>query len=288
MLSNLSIKIRLYIGIGLSLMAMLLLAGVDAYSVRQGSKSLQSVYENMVVPFSILKEMDNDLKDVRFRMLGYLLNQMPAVGNMNHVKEVKQKLPELWAEYKTRTRDNAFDDQAREQIDMIDSQLVALAPFLDKLEAAYRLEKKPNVTQLLEGDWLRFRAELLKPISGLLQWQQDAVKTAYEHQVAIGGRLLLLIAAVLASVTVVLVYFGIRSVNAISRPLDAALGLAVRIASGDLTGKVETHSNDEVGRLLKALGEMNDNLERLVSDISHSASVVATGSQELSAASEQL
>ena len=154
MLRNVSIKTRLYFSIGLSLMAMLILAGVGAYSVRQGSKSLQSVYENMVVPISILKEMDGDLKDLRFRMLGYLVDQMPAVGNMNHVKEVKQKTPELWAEYKTRIQANTLDEQTRELVEKIDSQFVTLAPFLDKLEAAYLLEKKQKVTQLLEGEWL--------------------------------------------------------------------------------------------------------------------------------------
>ncbi len=288
MLSNLSIKTRLYLGIGLALTAMLILTGVGAYSVRQGSKSLQSVYENMVVPISILKEMDGDLKDLRFRMLGYLVDQMPVTGNVNHVKEVKQKLPELWDEYRRRTGDNAFDDQAREQIDKINSQLAILAPFLDKLEATYRLDRKPDIKQLLEGEWLRFRAELLKPISSLLELQQAAVKTTYEHHVAMGTRLLFLIVAVLVPIAAILVYFGIRIVNTISRPLDAAVGLAVRIASGDLTGKVEAPSNDEVGRLLKALGEMNDNLGRLVSNIRHSAESVAAGSQELSSAAEQL
>ena len=288
MLSNLSIKARLYLGVGLSLLAMLILTGVGAHSIRQGSKSLQSVYENMVMPISILKEIDGELKDVRFRMAGYLTNQMPAVGSMNHVKEAKQKVPELWAEYRTRTQDNAFDDQARELIDKINSQLAILAPFLDKLEAAYRMDRKQNVMLLLEDEWPQVHAGLLKPISGLLQSQQDTVKTTYERHVSMGGRLLLLVLAVLVSIAVILVYFGIRTVNAISRPLDTAVGLAVRIASGDLTGKVETHSNDEVGRLLNALGEMNDNLGRLVSNIRHGADSVAAGSQELSSAAEQL
>ncbi len=288
MSSSVSIKTRLYFSIGLSLMAMLILAGVGAYSIRQGSKSLQSVYENMVVPIFILKEMDGDLKDLRFRMLGYLVDQMPAVGNMNHVKEVKQKMPVLWAEYKTRIQDNALDEQTRELVEKIDNQFVTLAPFLDKLEAAYREEKKQRVSQLLVGEWLDFRAGLIKPFSSLLELQQVAVKTTYEHHVAIGKRLLILVAAVLASIAVVLVYFGIRTVKVISRPLDSAVGLAMHIASGDLTSKVEVHSNDEVGRLVKALGEMNDNLCRLVSNIRHGADSVAAGSQELSSAAEQL
>jgi methyl-accepting chemotaxis protein len=288
MLNNLSIKMRLYIGVGLSLLGMLILTGVDMYSVRQGSKSLQTVHENMVMPISILKDMDGELKDVRFRMAAYLTDQMPAVGSMNHVKEVKKIVPKLWDEYRTRTQNNEINDQARELVDKINGQLVMLNPFLDKLEAAYNQDKKPKITVLLEDEWPRIHAGLLKPISGLLQLQQDAVKTTYEYHVAMGGRLLILVLAVLGTVAIVIIYFNIRIVKAISQPLDSAVRLATNIASGDLTGKVEAQSNDEVGRLLKALGKMNDNLEHLVSNIRHGAEAVAAGSQELSSAAEQL
>ncbi|MHB8535522.1 MAG: methyl-accepting chemotaxis protein [Sulfuricaulis sp.] len=288
MLNDFSIKTRLYFGIGLSLLAMLILAGVGTYSVRQGSQSLQTVYENMVVPASLLNDMDSELKEVRFRMAGYLTDQMPAVGSMNQVKEVKQKIPELWAEYQARTRDNVTDDQTRDLIGKIDSQFATLTLFLDKLETAYNLDKKSSVKPLLEDEWPPIYAGIVKPISRLRDLQQNAVKTTYQQHVAMGRQLLFLVLTVLVSIAAILVYFNVRTVNAISRPLDAAVGLAARIASGDLTGKVGSRSNDEVGQLLKALGKMNDNLASLVGNIRHAAVAVASGSQELSLATEQL
>ena len=86
MLNGLSIKMRLYINMGLALMVMLILTGVDLYSVRQGSGALESVYEHWVVPTSDLMVVDADLKDLRFRMAAYLVDQMPAVGNVNQLK----------------------------------------------------------------------------------------------------------------------------------------------------------------------------------------------------------
>jgi methyl-accepting chemotaxis protein len=288
MLNNLSIKMRLYINLGLALMVMLVLTGVDLYSVRQGSGALESVYERWVVPTSDLTAVDAALKELRFRMAAYLVDQMPAVGNVNQLNEARMEIPERWKNYKNLTEQDKLTDEARELVGKIDSQIVILGPFLDKLEAAYRSNKKAQVSLMLEDEWPSVHTGLLKPISSLLQAQDVAIKGIYDHYAANGWRLITFVLIVLLAVMAVMLYSGLRNVHAIGKPLEQAAALAARIASGDLTGKVEVRTNDEVGRLLRALKEMNDNLRRLVENIRHGADSVAHGSQELSSAGEQL
>jgi len=288
MLNDLSIKNQLYISMGLVFLSLTALTGVDIYSVRQGTRSLESVYEHRVVPTSLLSAIDDSLKDLRFRMAGYLLDQMPAVGNSNQLNETRAKVPERWKEYKARTQDHDLSDDARVLIGKIDKQIVILGPFLDKLEAAYGADEKKPIYAMLEDEWPQIHAGLLKPISQLLQIQEAAVKTTYDSHAANGVRLIVAVLLVLAGIMAVMLYSGLHTIRSIGKPLQQALGLAVRIASGDLTGKVDVRSNNELGQLLNALGEMNNNLQRLVSNIRHGADAVATGSQELSAASEQL
>ena len=288
MLNNLSIKNQLYISMGLVFLSLTALTGVDIYSVRQGTRALESVYEHRVVPASLLAAIDDRLKDLRFRMAGYLVDQMPAVGNTNQLNEARVNVPERWKEYKARTQNNELSDEARELIGRIDKQIVILGPFLDKLEAAYGADEKKRIYVMLEDEWPLVHAGVLKPISQLLAIQEAAVKTTYEQYAANGVRLIVVVLIVLSGILAVMLYSGLHTIRAIGKPLQQALGLAVRIASGDLTGKVEAHSNNELGQLLKALGEMNDNLQRLVGNIRHGADAVAAGSQELSSATEQL
>ena len=288
MLNNLSIKMRLYINMGLALMVMLILTGVDLYSVRQGSSALESVYEHWVVPTSDLTAVDADLKDLRFRMAAYLVDQMPAVGNVNQLGEARMQVPERWKKYKALTEQDKLNDEARELIGKIDNQIATLGPFLDKLEAAYRANRKAQVASMLENEWPQVHAGLLKPISSLLKTQEDAVKSTYDHYAADGWWLITFVLIVLVAVMVIMIYSGLRNVQAIGKPLEQAAALAARIASGDLTGKVEVRNHDEVGRLLMALKQMNDNLRRLVDSIRSSADSFAHGSQEMSSAAEQL
>jgi len=285
MWNNLSIKMRLYISMGLVFVTLI---GVNIYSVRQGTRALESVYEEWVVPTSQLSEIDATLKDVRFRMAAYLVDQMPAVGNSNQLNEARAMIPEHWKEFKERTARNEFSDEARGLIGKIDKQIVILGPFLDKLEAAYSSGQKAEVASMLEDEWPRVHAGLLKPISSLLETQESAVKTIYHHHAANGTKLIVMVLSVSAVILVVMLYSATHTFRAIDRPLKQAVAFATRIASGDLTGKIEVHSNNEVGQLLKALGEMNDNLRHLVSNIRQGADAVADGSQELSSAVEQL
>ena len=76
-------------------------------------------------------------------------------------------------------------------------------------------------------------------------------------------------------------------------PLEAAVALARRIAQGDLTGQVLARSHDEVGRLMTALAEMQENLAKMVAHVRQSAesleastAEIAQGNQDLSVRTE--
>ncbi|MDR6950289.1 methyl-accepting chemotaxis protein [Pseudomonas sp. 2957] len=71
--------------------------------------------------------------------------------------------------------------------------------------------------------------------------------------------------------------------RSIVRPLSSAVDAAESVAKGDLTRPIETHGNDEVSRLLKALATMQQNLRETLQGISGSATQLATAADELSA-----
>ncbi|MCU1750879.1 methyl-accepting chemotaxis protein [Pseudomonas sp. 6D_7.1_Bac1] len=71
--------------------------------------------------------------------------------------------------------------------------------------------------------------------------------------------------------------------RSIVRPLTEALNAAENVARGDLTRPIETHGNDEVSRLLKALATMQQNLRETLQGISGSATQLAKAADELNA-----
>ncbi|WBS05477.1 methyl-accepting chemotaxis protein [Pseudoduganella sp. SL102] len=80
----------------------------------------------------------------------------------------------------------------------------------------------------------------------------------------------------------------------ITRPLRQAVDAATRVASGDLTGRIDATGSDETGTLLRALADMNQSLFNIVTEvrggtenIKVASAEIATGNHDLSARTEQ-
>jgi methyl-accepting chemotaxis protein len=105
-----------------------------------------------------------------------------------------------------------------------------------------------------------------------LRVKDAAAMQSLTAQVLIGGGI---VATILGAL------LAIWMTHNITRPLAMAIGLAKRVAGGDLTAKVEVRSKDETGELMAALSDMNGSLVRIVAE-------VRTGSDTIAAASNQI
>ncbi|MEG0883962.1 MAG: MCP four helix bundle domain-containing protein, partial [Janthinobacterium sp.] len=92
---------------------------------------------------------------------------------------------------------------------------------------------------------------------------------------------------VISLLTLFAVAFGVLCswllTTGITRPLRQALALAETVAAGDLTQTVATTAKDETGALLTALGNMNNNLVSIVSQVRSGTDSIATASSEIAA-----
>ena len=82
--------------------------------------------------------------------------------------------------------------------------------------------------------------------------------------------------------------FGILIARGITRQLCEAVGVAQRVAAGDLTSVVEVTSTDETGQLLQALKGMNDSLKKIVSEVRASSDSISTGTQQIATGNADL
>ncbi|MEP7296167.1 MAG: methyl-accepting chemotaxis protein [Burkholderiales bacterium] len=76
--------------------------------------------------------------------------------------------------------------------------------------------------------------------------------------------------------------------RSITRPIGEALAVAQRVAAGDLSTRVEAASTDEAGQLLRALGQMNDSLAKVVGNVRQSSDAIATGSAQIASGNQDL
>lgn len=277
-----TLKAKLIFGFLLAAAASLILTLVDIYSVSKGTDELAYVYENQMQPTSALQEMDSDLKEIRFRMAGVLLDQMPTVGSRNHLKEVRGKISDNWADFKVKTAENIFSDEAKEQIAKIDKQMVLLPAFLDKLEAAYSKDQKTLIAPMLEDEWPMFHSGLIKPISLLLPQQQLAVKQTYENGKTKGKQLISIAIAISSISLLILVIAGWRILAGINCGIHALKGAFGEIAQGNLNIKIPLSGKDEFGEMARSLENTASRLREIVTSVKSAADKTAQSASMLS------
>lgn len=280
-LKNIQIKTRIYIAAALSLMTMGVLGAMNAFSIHSGELALNSVYRHQVMPMSALAAMDGALKEIRFRMAAYLLDQMPVVGNKNHLAEATQAIPSAWERFKRDSKVAKWSAEDRALIGTIDKGLIEAGRFFANLEAAYSADDKRRVSAMLEQDWPAVHVALLKPLAKLLPLQEAAVKRTYEESRAAGRRLAAIGWAALAIVFALAIAVTRHLTKAVVHPLRNAVEIANKIAAGDLTGHAAVEARDECGQLLLALHRMRDSLSRIVSDVRNRADKVANAATEI-------
>jgi methyl-accepting chemotaxis protein len=74
---------------------------------------------------------------------------------------------------------------------------------------------------------------------------------------------------------------GFAITRSIATPLREAVQAADRIKNGDLSHQIRAARNDEFGELLRAMGDMQAHLTRVIQDVHRTARDVATSSDEI-------
>jgi methyl-accepting chemotaxis protein len=81
---------------------------------------------------------------------------------------------------------------------------------------------------------------------------------------------------------------GYWLVRGISGPLNFAIGVARKVADGDLSQQIRVASADETGALLQALKDMNSSLGGLVADVRTSTETISAASAQIAGGNLEL
>ncbi len=119
--------------------------------------------------------------------------------------------------------------------------------------------------------------------TSILQAQADmaAIETKANQTKWLAGAVLLLSIGLVVPLTLL-------NSSSIVKPIQQALGVAERIAQGDLTQTIHTEGQDEASKLLRALQTMQDSLGKLVGDVRQSSESIQVASNEVAAGNSDL
>ncbi len=289
-----SLRALVYWMAGATMLALALLGGIAIYAARGKAQALADIQDGAVAPLALLADMERQVKEVRFRMAGVLLEQLPTVGSANHLQEVQASLPVLWLNFQALTARRALPAEQTAELAKMEAGLKALEVFMPKLLAAYRGDDMHSLRILLEEEWPRIHLEFVKPLERLLPHFQAVVQTHFESASAAATRMIWVATVVFILALAAAIGVGWLFQRRLLGRLAAAEQAVRTVAALDLSRPVADGGQDEVGRLLAALGQMQGRLQDLVVRVRDSARGLdgmardlAAGAQSVAQASQQ-
>ena len=166
-------------------------------------------------------------------------------------------------------RDGFFTNRADEQFHIVTED---------------RLPKVINLHVLKEGVVGAKQDAYFQGVDRLIGFQQSLAKTAASALDTL--RFAVITLALLALVTAAVV--GVRITKSTTAPLQEAVDLARAVAAGDLTRSIRAEGRSETAQLLQALGDMQNALITLVSNVHQGAEAVSNASAEIAQGNSDL
>jgi methyl-accepting chemotaxis protein len=290
---HLSMKSRLVLLAGLALFGMGVLAALAIGSNQVNQRAMAMLYEKNIDTLIRLQRVENTLLDVRFRVAGVLLDQLPMPGAQNHLAEARKATAEQWTTLQPVARELFVEGGALEAYRQLEERWALVDGTLDKLNKGYAARDKNALAAVLEDDWPVLHKSTVKPLQALIP--VTLRMAADTHQAAVGLSRTLLGAGIVVGLLclVGLATLAWLTARSLLRPLADVERSMRSIAAGDLEAPLPQPRRDELGRMIEALGAMQsrlhhllDNVRQAAENIHVSSSEVASGNADLSQRTE--
>jgi methyl-accepting chemotaxis protein len=291
MFKNLTIRTRLIVVIGFLAIELIVGFAVGILNLEKSNDTMKSMYDDRLVALSQLADVERAVMLNQILIAKAISTGAPAVPILEQVDANTARADKAWQAY-------ALTKMAGDEKQLSQQFAASRARFLEQA-------MKPIITALREGDVDLAAARMNGPmhslaipmgkdLAGLVKIQTDVAAADYKRSQEIAAIVRLVCFAGLVFGLAIAAWLGWLLVRAIVRPLEEAVNIAGAVAQGDLTQRIEVRSNDETGRLMGALRDMNNSLVEIVTrvragtdTISTASSEIAGGNLDLSARTEQ-
>jgi methyl-accepting chemotaxis protein len=285
-LRKMRIGTRLGLGFGAVLAIMIAVSVSGALLFQKSRNDLAAVHEAA----SAKENLAADMKATELEMSAVMRN----IGLHSEIKLMQadeDRARVLEAQF-----NKAFEQMSKLTVEPGEREVMDAVAKLDKqlddpfkqalgLATSFRNEEAAKV---LLGEVDPIVQKTLDQLNRLIEVQKKASREAAHNAIVMGDRLTMTTYGILAAVLVLAVLIAWTTTRSITGPLNEAVAVARRVASGDLTSVVKPQGNDEAAELLAALRDMNDGLGRMVTQIRSGAESIAVGAGQVAAGNQSL
>ena len=293
MLRSLTIRMRVIAVIAFLSLEVLLGAFLGIFSLSRANDAMESIYEDRLVPTGELDQVVRLIQENQLLISKAIdaINADTVSGEstvmdaqIKRMDDNRAKIDQHWNAYMQTSMDadeRALSAQFDASHKKFQNEGMALA-------MAALKENSLSAIDILHGPVTQLSVPVQSSIDGLIKLQLKKAKTTFEASQSTYRLVRNAVFAAVAFGMLLTTLVGAWLVHAICHPLESAVQIAGNVASGDLRQDIKVDSDNETGRLMKALKEMNDSLVNIVGKVRIGTDSIATASAEIAAGNADL
>lgn len=278
-LTHLKIGQRLGLGFGIVILLMLALTVIGVYRLNQINGNIRSI-ANDYYPRTVMANTVKGALDETARSMRNLLF-------MSTVDEIKGELDAIARAGGTiddtlkRLAKDTSSAEGKRMLDAVNAARAQYTPVLNNFLAAVKDGQVEQARDLILPEIAPYQVAYFKALDNLITFQGRGMEQAGQEAEQVSGAASVLMIAMASIATLLAVLVGYSVMRSITRPLNAAINIAERVAGGDLSVRVESTSQDETGKLLAALQNMRDGLVSAVMQVRDGSDAISIAAREI-------
>jgi methyl-accepting chemotaxis protein len=285
-LSHLKIGQRLGLGFGVVILLMLGLTVIGVYRLNQINGNIRSIandfYPRTVMANTVKGALDETARSMRNLLFMSTVDEIK--GELNAVTRAGAVIDETLKRF---ARDTPSAEGKR-MLDAVNAARAQYTPVLDNFLAAVKDGQVEQARDLILPEIAPYQAAYFKALDNLIAFQGRGMEQAGQEAERVSGAASVLMIAMATIASLLAVLVGYSVMRSITRPLNAAINIAERVAGGDLSVRVENSAHDETGKLLTALQGMRDGLLNAVTQVRDGSDAISVAAREIAAGNANL
>jgi len=285
-LSNMRIGTRLGISFGIILAILALVLVIGNVLTTQNKQKLISSLEQSSSKSKYADTMKNALLEAGLAMRNIGLQS--DVSEMQKEEARTKVLNARYAEARDKLMALGLNDAEKKivaEISRLDGEIAA--PFKEAVGQALAFNGE-GAAKLISSRIDPLNQRMVVEMGKLVELQQTAEKDVLKRSVADDNTLMILLLTLGVAAIAIGGVFAWRITRSITVPLNQAVAVARRVATGDLTSQINEKSKDEVGQLFDALRQMNGSLAEIAGNVRAGTETIGSASQEIASGNADL
>ncbi len=276
---KLTIGRKLTMGVGIMLLMVVIMGGVFFWATRQVQNEMQSYLEVRNLNGLLTARITDHYKWMDGLASGVFVQGKAFTGKLD---ADECDLGKWMATYKPHTEELAVPFKA------LHEPHKKLHGTAERILAAYKIGNLDSAHQIFTEETAPSVASVQQNLGEMKEILKKNEEQEHIHLQAIQRRANIITVGMTLAIVAFGIFGGIFFVRGINKPVQKVMATMQKVATGDLTEKVEdVKSRDEIGQMAEYTNQMIDSLSTMIHQIRENADQLVSASSQIAASAEQ-